>query len=238
MVIHTLAALKDNFIYILENNGCAAVVDPGDATVVSKFLDFKRLRLEHVLCTHHHPDHVGGVEDLVKMGPLKVWASRVDGSKIFGVTNFVQEGEVYDLLGTPFQILEVPGHTLGQVSFYFPNLHSVFVGDTLFSGGCGRIFEGTMEQMFTSLQKFKVLPMATKIYFGHEYTLRNLEFVKQQLGAVSQELFDYEELCRHNLGRGQPTTPTNLAQELKINPFLYSGNLEDFSRWREARNHF
>lgn len=238
MVIHTLAALKDNFIYILEKNGSAAVVDPGDAAVVRKFLDFKRLRLEHILCTHHHPDHVGGVDDLLEMGPLKVWASRTDGTKISGVTDFVQEGHSYQMLGVPFQVLEVPGHTLGQICFYFSNIHSLFVGDTLFSGGCGRIFEGTMAQMFSSLQKIKKLPMTTNIYFGHEYTLRNLEFIKQQLGAITDDLFDYEELCRHNLGCGQPTTPTNLAQELKINPFLYSATVEEFSQWREARNHF
>jgi hydroxyacylglutathione hydrolase len=238
MIIHTLSALKDNFIYILEQNGKAAVVDPGEALTVRKFLDFKKLHLEHILCTHHHSDHVAGISDLLTMGSIKVWASRIDGEKISGVTDRVFEGETYSILGESFEVLEVPGHTLGQVSFHFPRLHSLFVGDTLFSGGCGRIFEGTLAQMFSSLQKFKKLPMATRIYFGHEYTLRNLEFIKHRLGNVPEDLFDYEEVCRENLGRGEPTTPTNLAQELKINPFLYSANLEDFSRWREARNHF
>lgn len=237
MVIHTLHALKDNFVYVLAaKDGSCAVVDPGEAAPVRKFLDHKRLRLTTILCTHHHQDHIGGVEQLSREGHIEVWASRHDQPRIPGVTRTVGEGDKLELLGEPLKVLDVPGHTLGQIAYHFPKLEALFTGDTLFSGGCGRLFEGTPEMMFASLQKIKALPAATRIYFGHEYTLRNIEFIKHQLGKVPEELFEYEQRCRDSLAQGQATTPTTLAQELKINPFIYSNDLSKFTEWREARN--
>jgi hydroxyacylglutathione hydrolase len=238
MVIHTLNVLKDNFVYILAaDNGACAVVDPGEGTPVRKFLDHKRLRLTHILCTHHHLDHIGGIEQLARETQIEVWASRQDRERIPKVTRVVGEGEALELFGEPLKILDVPGHTLGQIAYHFPRIEALFTGDTLFSGGCGRLFEGTPEQMYSSLQKIKALPAATRIYFGHEYTLRNIEFIKHELGgSVPEELFDYEQRCRDNLAQGVATSPTTLAQELKINPFIYSKDVASFSKWREARN--
>ncbi len=239
MIIHTLNALKDNFIYVLaEPDGSCAVVDPGEATPVRKFLDHKRLRLKTILCTHHHLDHIGGVMELAKESSCEVWASEYDRVRVPGITRAVKEGDNLELLGHKVKILDVPGHTLGQIAFHFAGLEALFTGDTLFSAGCGRIFEGTFEQMYASMQKIKQLPAATRIYFGHEYTLRNLEFIKHQLRSVSEDLFEYEQLCREALAQGRPTSPTTLAQELKINPFIYSKDLESFTKWREARNHW
>lgn len=239
MVIHTLNALKDNFVYVLAAaDGSCAVVDPGEAVPVRKFLDHKRLRLTHILCTHHHHDHIGGVEQLAREGSVEVWASEYDFSRVPGATRAIGEGDTLELFGQPLKVLDVPGHTLGQIAFHFPRIEALFTGDTLFSGGCGRLFEGTPEQMFESLQKIKTLPAATRIYFGHEYTLRNIEFIKQQLGSVPEDLFDFEQRCREALAQGRPTSPTTLAQELKINPFIYSKDVADFTRWREARNHW
>jgi hydroxyacylglutathione hydrolase len=237
MVIYTLPVLKDNFAYVLAAaDGSCAVVDPGEAVPVRKFLDHKRLRLTHILCTHHHQDHIGGIGPLAGEGAVEIWSSRYDQSRIPAVTRPVGEGEPLELFGEPLKILDVPGHTLGQIAFHFPRLEAIFTGDTLFSGGCGRLFEGTAEQMFKSLQKIKALPAATRIYFGHEYTLRNIEFIKHRLGSVPEDLFDYEQRCREGLARGTPTSPTTLAQELKINPFIYSKDVASFSQWREARN--
>ena len=239
MIIHTLNALKDNFIYVLaEPTGWCAVVDPGEASPVRKFLDHKRLRLKAILCTHHHQDHIGGVSELARDAKCEVWSSAYDRSRVPGVTHAVKEGDDLELLGHEIKILDVPGHTLGQIAFHFPQMEALFTGDTLFSAGCGRLFEGSYEQMYVSLQKIKRLPAATRIYFGHEYTLRNLEFIKHQMRSVSEDLFEYEQRCREALAQGLPTSPTTLAQELKINPFINAPDLESFSKWREARNHW
>jgi len=237
MKIHTLNALKDNFIYILAaDDGSCAVIDPGDATPVRKFLDHRKLRLTHILLTHHHHDHIDGAAELKREAACEVWCSGYDRSRITAATRSLKEGDELTLFGETLRILDVPGHTLGQIAFHFPQLEALFTGDTLFSGGCGRLFEGTFQQMYDSLQKIKKLPAATRIYFGHEYTLRNIEFIKQQLRSVTEDLFEYEQRCRQALSAGQPTSPTTLAQELKINPFIYSKDVAEFTKWREARN--
>lgn len=239
MIIHTLTALKDNFIYVLASpGGECAVVDPGDAAPVRRFLDLRKLRLTHVLLTHHHHDHIDGAAELAADAACEVWCSDHDRSRIPSATKSVGEGDSLELFGHAMRVLEVPGHTLGQIAYHWPKLEALFTGDTLFSAGCGRLFEGSYEQMYASLQKIKRLPAATRIYFGHEYTMRNIEFIKTRLGAVPEDLFDYEQRCRQALAHGQPTTPTTLAQELKINPFVYADSLASFSEWREARNHW
>ncbi len=236
MQVFTLLALKDNFVYILAKNGEAAVVDPGEASPVRKFLDHKRLKLKAILCTHHHQDHIGGVESLAGDGQVEVWASTADRHRIPGVTRPVSEGDSLKLFDEEIRVLDIPGHTLGQIAYYIPAMDALFPGDTLFSGGCGRLFEGTIEQMFASLQKIKLLPASTRIYFGHEYTLRNLEFIKQELGQVPEDVFEYEQACKRKLHDGEPTSPTTLAQEIKINPFIYSRDVGEFRKWRLARD--
>jgi hydroxyacylglutathione hydrolase len=130
----------------------------------------------------------------------------------------------------------MPGHTLGQVAFYLPKLEAVFTGDTLFSAGCGRLFEGTPEDMFESLSRLKKLPSETKVYFGHEYTLRNLDFVEKYNGADAMEIEAYRQECVSRLEHGQPTTPSSIGTELKINPFVSAQDIGEFTKWRELRN--
>lgn len=232
--IHVLTALKDNFIYILSDGQSCAAIDPGEAAPVERFLAERGLRLETILCTHHHWDHTGAVEELKAKFNCDVLCSAYDFSRIKGADRALEERET--ILGTAVEVLPMPGHTLGQVAFYIPKLEAVFTGDTLFSAGCGRLFEGTPEQMFESLGRLKKLPMETKVYFGHEYTLRNLEFVEKYKAADGAAVQAYRQECTVRLEAGQPTTPSSIGTELRINPFLSAESVGEFTKWRELRN--
>jgi hydroxyacylglutathione hydrolase len=234
--IHTLKALKDNFVYVLEKNQSCAVIDPGEAAPVEAFLKSQSLKLDYILCTHHHADHIAGAADLTSHWGCEVWCSEYDRPRI-SAANVTARGQM-QILGEAVEILSMPGHTIGQIAYYFPRIHAVFVGDTLFSAGCGRLFEGSAEQMFTTLQTLTQLPAETKIYFGHEYTLRNLEFVSHHHAAPESEVVSYRRRCEERLRLETMTTPTDIGTELKINPFLRARNLEEFTHWRELRNHF
>jgi len=234
--IEILPALKDNFIYVLVKGGECAVIDPGEALPVQTYMAQNHLRLTHILCTHHHWDHISGIPDLLSAGHAEVWCSPADLSRIQGATKAVTGIET--LWEEPVEILSVPGHTLGQIAYYFPRLKALFPGDTLFSAGCGRLFEGTAEQMFISMQKIRALPEETQIYFGHEYTLRNLEFVEKYKAAPLDALAKYRSVCERRLSLGLPTAPSSLAEEMIINPFLNAKDLQQFSKWRELRNNW
>jgi hydroxyacylglutathione hydrolase len=238
--IHGLPALKDNYIYVLTDRarGEAAVIDPGDAGPVQAFLQNQNLKLTDILCTHHHPDHVAGAVELARLWSAPVTCSRFDLGRIAGAVRGLSDGESLTVLGEIFQAITVPGHTDGQISLWCAAHKALFVGDTLFSGGCGRLFEGSFAQMFSSLQKIKSLPLDTKIYFGHEYTLRNMEFIleKSHDPGLSAAVREYQSECQLRLARGGTTTPTTLERELQINPFLKAQTVEEFTHWREARN--
>ena len=250
MTIHVLRALKDNFIFVLSRGLECAVVDPGEAGPVRSFVKGHGLRVTHILCTHHHMDHIGGVAELKAEFGCEVWSSAYDSSRIPGVTRAVggaagqaqvenqsAHGSIeLEVLGEPLRVLELPGHTLGQIAYYFPRLKAVFPGDTLFSAGCGRLFEGTPEQMFLSLSKLKALPPDTAIYFGHEYTLRNLEFVRKL--KPSAEVEAYFEKSERRISEGLSTVPSTLATELAVNPFLQAKDIAEFAEWRRARDAF
>lgn len=236
MTIHTLRALKDNFIYALVHEGQCAVVDPGEAAPVQEFLARHGLRLTHILCTHHHYDHVDGVSALQAASGCKVLSSRPDQSRVAGVTDVVDESTELRLFDVPMKILEIPGHTQGQIAFYFPALNAVFSGDTLFSCGCGRLFEGTPEQMFASMVKLRALPPKTDVYFGHEYTVRNAEFLLAQ--APNDAVRAHKESSERRIQEGHDTTPTQISLEIKLNPFLNATTVADFTHWRALRNHW
>jgi hydroxyacylglutathione hydrolase len=232
--LHILKALKDNFIYAFVSGSECVIMDPGEAAPVERFLSENGFKLTRILLTHHHWDHVTGVPELANEWKCEVWCSAVDRVRILGA-NSVTPFE-FELFGEPVKVIAVPGHTQGQIAYYFARLGWIFVGDTLFSAGCGRLLEGTAEQMHESLKALATLPGDTKVYFGHEYTLRNLEFVEHYEGAAPEELRGYRKLSEARLAHGQPTTPTTIAQELRINPFLTAKSLEEFSKWRELRN--
>lgn len=258
--VHLLPALESNYIFALEDSkkNSAVVVDPGDAEVVSEFLGQRGLRLEQIWCTHHHWDHTDGVAGLLKRFSPKTNEahSRLHGdSQRVSVYAFkgdlrrlafkehvvgVSEDDVLHFGAVDFGIIEIPGHTSGQVCFYSESEGVAFPGDTLFSLGCGRLFEGTPEQMMKSLEKLKRLPPDTLIYCGHEYTEKNFEFLKSVSDLVPPEdsLKSIEAQIKERFVRlGGRSVPTPLEFELRNNPFLRS-DLETFTRIRELRNSF
>lgn len=232
--IEILKTLKDNFTYALVSENRCAIVDPGEAAPVEKFLATSNLRLTHILCTHHHWDHVNGVPELASRFTCEVWCSDYDFARVPGATKSVS-GEV-SLFGDAVEVLFVPGHTLGQIAYYVPRLRAVFPGDTLFSAGCGRLFEGTPEQMFESMVKLRALPADTRVYFGHEYTLNNLAFVEKHGAADAEALSSYRNSCTVKLNAGLPTAPSTIETEMHVNPFLKAADSVEFTKWRELRN--
>ncbi|HUN94370.1 MAG TPA: hydroxyacylglutathione hydrolase [Burkholderiaceae bacterium] len=213
-------AFQDNYIWLLAAGSRAVVVDPGDAAPVLAALDRRGLALDAILITHHHPDHVGGVEALVAAsGASRVRVIGPARENIPCITERVAGGERVTLLGHDFDVIDVPGHTLGHVAYYGAALEAVFCGDTLFCGGCGRLFEGTPQQMFDSLARLAALPGSTRVYCAHEYTLSNLRFA-QRVEPDSAALTARLEACVAARGRSEPTVPSTIDAERATNPFL------------------
>jgi len=181
MKIEIISCLKDNYSYVIidEKNKKTCVVDPSESKPIVNFLEKNNLKLNYILNTHHHYDHVGGNSELKKKYRAKIVGFEGDYKRIPEIDIMLKDGEIWKKDNFEAKIIHIPGHTLGHICFYFYNENNLFTGDTLFSLGCGRIFEGTYEQMFSSLEKIKKLPPKTKIYCGHEYTLQNSKFCIQ-----------------------------------------------------------
>ena len=210
-------AFKDNYVWTLRNGTYAAVVDPGEARPVLDYLARENLRLAAILATHHHPDHVGGIAELVAKFRVPVFGPR--NEPISTLTQPVSEGDRVAIpeLGVTFEVLDIPGHTRAHVAYY--GAGALFCGDTLFACGCGRVFEGTAEQMYTSLSKLASLPDETKVYCGHEYTLANIGFA-QAVEPGNSALSAREARDRKLRESGKPTLPSTLGDEKATNPFL------------------
>ena len=224
--IKPISAFNDNYIWCLYDTETkeALLVDPGDANAALSFLNAEKLKLSHILITHHHPDHIGGVNKLKQHFACKTVG--FSQANYQGVDIALSECSSIALLSITFKIIEVPGHTLDHIAFYAAKQGAIdtpllFCGDTLFSAGCGRLFEGTPAQMLNSLDKFKLLPEATLIYCAHEYTLANLNFVTALLPNNS-DVAAYRTLCENKRAQGHATIPTTLGNECRINPFLGS----------------
>ena len=205
---------------MLHNGQQAMVVDPGDATPVLQMLQAQGLQLQAILVTHHHADHVGGVDALRAATGATVYGPARE--RIPEPLVRLAQGDALDLLGLRFSVLDVPGHTAGHIAYYCPDMDGsplLFCGDTLFSGGCGRLFEGTPAQMLASLDQLVALPDNTRVCCTHEYTLSNLRFARA-VEPGNQALRDYSHHCESLRARQQPTLPSNLALERAINPFL------------------
>jgi hydroxyacylglutathione hydrolase len=216
-VLH-VPAFEDNYIWLIRGAGeRVAVVDPGDAVPVLEALARLRLTPIAILCTHHHGDHVGGVEELLTQYDVPVYGPARE--RIPAVTHRLQDGDRIPLgaLGIEFEVLDVPGHTAGHIAYYGHGL--LFCGDTLFSAGCGRLFEGSAEQLHGSLSRLAALPPETKVYCAHEYTAANLRFALT-VEPDNSHAREYQRQVGERRGRHEPTLPTTIALERRINPFL------------------
>ena len=254
LTIHPIPLLQDNYAWLLTTEGSpeAAVVDPSEAGPVIERLQKENLILKTILITHHHWDHTGGIEGLLEHAPhAEVLTSSYDhkAGRTPGVTHSLNDGDTIEVLGAKGQCYLVPGHTLGAMAFYFEDEEALFTGDTFFTAGCGRLFEGTPAQMMASLERLASLDSETLIYCGHEYTEKNLRFAQSVLPedkAIDERLGEVLRLRAKN----ENTVPAPLKVERETNLFLRAtcpilqralgttGPLETFTKTREARNHF
>ena len=214
-----IRAFQDNYIWCLRRGSAAVVVDPGDANPVLDYLSNEGLQLAAILATHHHSDHVGGNITLQSKYNVPVFGPARE--KIPGITRQLREGDIVEVpgIGLHLEVLDIPGHTLGHIAYFGDGV--LFCGDTLFSCGCGRLFEGSPAQMYASLSKLAALPGNTLVYCGHEYTLSNLRFARAA-DPVNSDIDTREASARAALSRGNPSLPSTMESELAINPFLRS----------------
>jgi hydroxyacylglutathione hydrolase len=239
MKVEIISCLQDNYSYLIidETNNLACVVDPSEAQPIINYLKNKNINLKYILNTHHHFDHIGGNIELKKKFNSIVVGYKHDSERIPEIDICLENNEIWKSDNFEAKIIHVPGHTKGHICFHFYNEKLLFTGDTLFSLGCGRIFEGTYEQMFSSLNKIKAMPLDTQIYCGHEYTLNNSKFC---IKYDSENLILKKKI--HNiqikLNNSLPTVPSTLKEELDCNIFLRAKDVKTFSKLRDLKDNF
>ena len=239
MKVEIISCLQDNYSYLIidETNNLACVVDPSEARPIIDYLKNKNINLKYILNTHHHFDHVGGNEELKKKYNAIVVGYKHDSERIPEIDILLENNEIWERDNFVAKIIHVPGHTKGHICFNFYKEKLLFTGDTLFSLGCGKIFEGTYEQMFNSLEKIKALPLDTKIFCGHEYTLNNSKFCikyDNENLSLQKKIQDIEIKLDDSL----PTIPSTLKEELDCNIFLRAKDLKTFSKLRDLKDNF
>lgn len=217
LIVEPIPAFDDNYLWLLTHGDEAAVVDPGDEGPVLQRLQRRNLRLRAILVTHHHGDHVGGVAALARATGARVYGPR--GESIPARDVALGGGDRIEVLGTAFEVLDVPGHTRGHIAYHAPAAGLLFCGDTLFAAGCGRLFEGTAAQMSASLARLAALPGSTRVYCAHEYTLSNLRFALA-VEPGNEALRRRQQACIALRSRGESTVPSTIADEVATNPFL------------------
>jgi len=221
LVIRQLKALKDNYVYLLRDpaTGATGAVDPSEAGPVEAALAETGWRLTHVLNTHHHPDHTGGNLALKSKWNCIVVGPRADHARIPGIDVDVGENDEYAFGTQVAKVFDIPGHTRGHISFWFPASRAVFCGDTLFALGCGRLFEGTPQQMWHSLSKLRALPPETRVYCGHEYTQANARFALT-MEPANAALVERSRAVDKLRAEQRSTVPSLMGEEIATNPFL------------------
>jgi hydroxyacylglutathione hydrolase len=237
--VSIIPILKDNYVFIPRNDKTkeCIVVDPGQADVIKNFILKEHLRPRAILLTHHHWDHIGGAQELKKSFDVKIYAPLKEQKLIDFADVYLQENDMVYEAGLHLRTLELPGHTMGHIAYWEEKQKWLFSGDVLFSLGCGRIFDGTIEDHYHSLQKIKSLPVDTLIYCTHEYTEMNLKFCLKKY-PEDPGLKNFASQIEAVRSRLEATVPFSLRQELELNPFLKATTEADFIALREERNHF
>ena len=239
MKVEIIKCLQDNYSYIVIDklNNSAIVIDPSEPEPIIDFIDKEKINLKFVLNTHHHFDHVGGNKDLKKKYRSKIIGFENDKNRIPEIDITLKDRSIWKNKNFEAKIYHIPGHTSGHVCYHFFNDNILFTGDTLFSLGCGRVFEGTFDQMFSSLQLIKTFPLETKIYCGHEYTLKNSEFCiihDDKNSALIKKI----KIVKDKVKKGLATVPSTIREELDCNIFLRSKDIETFSKLRDLKDKF
>ena len=240
--IEAIPALSDNYVFLLSRGDQAVLVDPPEAEPCIDLLEQRGLALVAVLHTHHHHDHTGGTAGLLQRWPhCRVYGAAADLGRIPWITDPVVEADRVVLLEQPIEVLEVPGHTRAHLAYYLPSSGDVFCGDTLFAGGCGRLFEGTPQQMWQALQRLAGLPPQTRLWCAHEYTAANLRWARVQVGGdgpLAQALQQRLEQVEAQRARGEATVPTTVALERATNLFVRSPSAAALAELREHKDHW
>lgn len=237
-MIHIVPILRDNYCFLLEGaDRQCLIIDPGQVTPVESHLKLHGLTPVAILNTHHHADHIAGNAELKQKFSIPVIGPKAEQGKIPAIDKGVAEGDWFEEAGIRLSVIETPGHTKGHIAFYWKDKGALFCGDTLFSMGCGRLLEGTAEEMYSSLRKIKTLPPETDIYCGHEYTKANGAFamsVEPDNPDIQNRLKEATRLQTN----GRPTIPVSLALEMKTNPFLRAENAAAFAELRRQKDNF
>ena len=237
-VIDVKNALQ-NYIWLIEDcqTKDVIVVDPTEADLVKKYCDEHQLSLKQIWLTHWHKDHIGGVPELITEKNIPVYGPREELSHIPFLSHPLMHDDQFEFNGLKIEIIAVPGHTLGHIVYFIDELDTVFCGDTLFAMGCGRMFEGTPEQFYHSLNRLASLPPRTQVYCTHEYTLSNAQFalhIEPENRAIQQRAEEIRQLRE----RGEITLPSTIELELETNPFLRVDSAEEFARIRALKDNF
>ena len=239
MRVEVIPCLQDNYSYLIidKSNNSACVVDPSEAKPIINFVEKENINLKYILNTHHHFDHVGGNKNLKKKYNSVVIGYKDDANRIPEIDILLEDNQIWKADNFEAKIMHIPGHTTGHISFHFFKEKLIFTGDTLFSLGCGKIFEGTHQDMFRSLNKIKKLSQDTKIYCGHEYTLQNSKFCIEHDPEnlnLKKKITEIKKKLENNI----PSIPSTLKDENECNIFLRAKDVESFSKLRDLKDNF